>query len=227
MAYKFFDTQDRKKLNEGRTQGLGFAFCQLKNGNELHTVQPLSCCKDYLSDVVYSERTGKNYEIYGLATKKDGLFEDDKPGYLAIRILPYGTIRQEPYEGMEEDERKLKENHQRMVLFINHYERLLKLPSLTTVEPVDDTTYVLLVPSFWTEFCYRISLYALYIRCSLDWDGKREQEDFLRHVGGDDYFYVTKTMDKVRLMIEKGAPIQDMTGCFNPHNEGIHGFQFP
>ena len=80
---KIIDKQNRGKLNEGRNYQMGFAFCKKVSNKVLETIQPISPCKDYLNDVVYSERTGKNVSAYGLNTSKLGLFDKKKKSILS------------------------------------------------------------------------------------------------------------------------------------------------
>lgn len=233
MPFKFFDSaQSRLTLTEGRTRGLGFAFAQLKNGDELHAVHPISCCKDYLSDIIYSERTGRPYTIYGLTTAKLGLFEV-MPGYLVMRInqsmrstCSSGWKVIEDYVGMDKDIAALEANHPNMQLMVNWLEEKLGLTERTKIEKIGPNLFVCHLPNFWTEYCYRISLLSFLVRVSMAWDGKGEALEFIRTIKGEDAYFVGRVLPNIQALIKGTKVVQDMTRTgFNPHDSGIYSLK--
>lgn len=84
---------NRTVLSEGRNYGLSFAFIKNNNKNtkdKFDTVTPLSACKDYLNDFIFSE-IHKVYltEIYGYQHEKLINFFDEKDSVqMVISVLP-------------------------------------------------------------------------------------------------------------------------------------------
>ena len=84
---KLIDKQNRRTLGEGRNYGMGMA-CLKKDGDNFETVCPITACKDFISDVIYSELTGKPYYAYGLSTSKKDIFDyKNDEAYFVFAIL--------------------------------------------------------------------------------------------------------------------------------------------
>src|SRR5438552_3986472 len=84
--FKLVDAQDRRRLSEGRSYGVSYALAK-RNGNELHTVGPISPCREYLNYQIYSENSKKPFGKWGYRAKHEGLL-DDELMYLIVAILP-------------------------------------------------------------------------------------------------------------------------------------------
>src|SRR5665647_1670734 len=84
--YKLIDKGGRSVLNEGRSVGLGYGFCK-REGDTFTTAMPITACKDYLNDQVYSEVTGIPARNYGFSSVRQDIFADGW-GYLAMSVLP-------------------------------------------------------------------------------------------------------------------------------------------
>ena len=70
------EKHDRNVLIEGRSSGMGFAMLK-KDKTNYETVNPLSPCKDYLNEVVFTENTGYPTKAHGLDYKeKLDIFKD-------------------------------------------------------------------------------------------------------------------------------------------------------
>ncbi len=80
------DKFPRKVLIEGRSYGTSFALAALKD-NTFECVGPLSPCKDYLNDQVFSEETGIPCAAWGYKAIQVGLFKDGL-AHIAVRVLP-------------------------------------------------------------------------------------------------------------------------------------------
>src|SRR5687768_15710647 len=98
MGLTLVDKQDRSVLCEGRNYGIGFAFCK-RTGDVLETVQPVSPCKDYLNDVVYSEHSGQPFSAWGLRTSKKNIFYADEGAYVLFQVCKKGARGPTAYTG--------------------------------------------------------------------------------------------------------------------------------
>src|SRR5678815_2084268 len=142
------DKKDRKILSEGRNYQMGFAFCKKESHGKYSTVQPISACKDYLNDVVYSEMTGKPCAAYGLSVKKENIYDEEAGyAYMVIKILPYQ--RSSNYPNQEKDMQNLKENYKLLEKFINYFEEKKGLPHLSQITEIDEDRFFIRVPLFW------------------------------------------------------------------------------
>lgn len=220
------DNQNRLKLNEGRNYQMGFAFCKKVDDNTFETVQPISPCKDYLNDVVYSENTGKPCSVFGLTTKKENIFTEDYV-YMAIAICRhYYDIRSEKndhYKDYEKDTVRFKTNINNVVALLNFVEAEFGLDKYTTITEVEDK-YLFKIPVFWTKYVYLISLYSLLVRLAQYYDGKVTPKEFLSTYKED--------LDKQRWegaqpaynhLITTKVLIDDpkFTNSYSVHNSGI------
>lgn len=224
-SFTLIDKQNRGPLSEGRTYQLGFAFCK-RSGTELHTVHPLSPCKDYLNDVVYAETTGKSISAYGLSAKKQGIFEDGV-GYLVIKILPF---KNGDYPEMQKDIENLRATYPNIERLLNHYETLLGLETKTTVEPLSENTYLLQVPLFWCSQLWLISLYSLLVRVAQWYKGGESPEDFLRNKNNftQDSYLVQNAEGKLQRLLQGERPQEDLSGLHGVclHNAGVCNVRF-
>lgn len=235
---QIIDKLPRNGLSEGRCQGLGFGFAK-KEGETLVMVSPLSCCKDFLSEQVFSEATGKPYAIYGFASSKQDIFPGE--GYLVMGVLQkkYGTSFID-YPEMADDIKNMADNYHRLPEFIAWFEEKFKVDGRTKVEKIAENRYLATLPKFWIQFPYRISLCALLLRCAQRWDGKMDRMEYLKNcpteTGKFDNSTMYVTLVNINKMLNGNIPEQDMltpTGSgswaipFNPHNKGIYGYQFP
>lgn len=176
------DVCDRKKLSEGRNFNMGFAFCkQLSNGT-FETVQPISPCKDYLNDVVYTEHTGKPFQACGLSTVKHGIFENAPHAFLAIKMLPpKGSV----YTDLEASKKRLQQNYKHIETLLNFVEEQFSkygIDDRTAITPTQDPDlFLLAVPLWWCRTTHLISLYSLLVRMGQFWDGTVNPATFLEN----------------------------------------------
>lgn len=158
----------RSKLSEGRSHGLGFGFAKKIGKREFASVMPLSPCKDYLNDVVYTQNTkSKPKTIYGFEfTYEDNLFGKFY-SYLMIKVEPYKS--KEGYENMEEEQDALENNYNSICKFINFLEEKFPFKARTKVLTFDKESSICLlkIPSFWVKETYLISLYSAIVRAGL------------------------------------------------------------
>lgn len=227
--YILIDKQDRKVLIEGRSTGMGYGFCK-REGTTFTTVSPISACKDYLSDVVWSEATGGTGSWYGLTVKKLGLFAEGK-GYLATRILPdkYGNR----YNEQELHEKALEVGYKTNVqASMNWFERSVGLKEFTNIEPTTTPgVFIVELPSYWLQNMPLISLAGWIMRVAMrGWDEKEPLKSLAASANTDfqcDAYYQPKIIPKMERMI-KGEVIKCNPADHNfaPHGFGIVGFSF-
>lgn len=220
----YVSNHPRSVLTEGRNYGLGFGFAK-KDGNVLTSVMPISPCKDYLNDVVYTEKTGKPYSAWGLSTKKTGCF-DDGNAYLVMSVCLKGARSSYSYETYEKDKESLAKNAGYMQEAINWFEEKFGVNGRTKIEKIEDNLYVAIAPLFWVEATYLISLYALILRCAMEKSSGPAMEVLTKDAPSGDYGSAQAAVPKVEQMLGGKIPKQDMSKPFSVHNEGIVSFSF-
>lgn len=226
---KLIDKQYRSLLVEGRNYQMGFAFCKKVNTTVYETIQPISPCKDYLNDVVFSEITGKPVQAYGLKTKKLNIF--GRRAYIAIKICP-------SYSKEKEDKQNLNNNILNIEKFMNNFEVLLglrktKIKKITETEgnKDNDNSFIVSLPSDFLIGTYSISLYTLLLRVSQWYDGKQDVIEYLKtfKAFGPDIYIINSALPKLERIIKEGFPEQDLSclkGNTDVHNLGIVAFKW-
>jgi len=216
----FVDNQDRNKLCEGRNFGLGFAFCK-KTHEGVETVMPITTCKDFLNDVVFSEITEKPHSIYGLKTEKLGIF--GSKAYVALKILGYKNGSKHSHFDVEA--KQLNEIEQNAALLLWHFEDKLRVPR-TVFNHVNDSVVVAEICAFWCNGTYLISLWSLLIRVGLSFDNTKSPEAFLAKITSLDAYMAKAALVKINKMLYECIPAQNFPEGFRPHNCGIVSFDF-
>ncbi len=224
MAWKLIDKQDRSVLGEGRSQGIGYAFAKRK-GNTLTTSSPISPCKDYLNDSLYSEITGKPYSACGLNTTKQDIF--DTHAYLIMSVCLAGCRALKKYETYDKDVAALETNHAGMQKVINWLEDLLKIDGRTSIQRIAANQYVIIAPLFWAQATYLISLYTLIIRAALYYVDNTDIKAFLLNPNNPDAYMIKMAWPKVERMIGGEVPKQDFNAPTSWHGAGICYYPFP
>ncbi len=221
----------RSSLSEGRSRGVGHAFLRKTGPYSYEGIMPITACKDFLNDVVYTESTGKDWQAHGLFTKKTGVFEKQEFAYLETKVL-------KRYQGSPNDKRfndeckAIKENAVNIEVLIVMMERGLKLSGphsyIQMVDPKEDNHYVLALNINWVKSTFMISLVTLVARCGIWWDGKGGWRKFLDsydHESGDE-MSLKNAMRKYDWMVKNGVPVQNMDRI-SPHDLGIVSYQLP
>ncbi len=214
------NTHNRGILNEGRSCGMGHAFLVKKGENVYDAMMPITACKDFLNDVVYSERSGKAHRIYGFSTVKTGLFESSDMAYLETAILPYNRTTRK-HDNFEKQLKGLEENTKGIQACINELEKMLGFTTFSTLEKAEDNRFLLTIPLKWTESTFMISLVTLVARCGhyyKDGDVLAYFKDF--EEDGTDRGYLDSAHTKIKKMAKDGIPAQDMSDL-SPHDMGI------
>lgn len=238
--YKVVDKRGREYLTEGRRRGISFAFCK-RDGDTFNCIHPISACKDYLNDIVYTESTGVSVGFYGLNTHRQSIF-DGVMGYLAMKVLPYFHVKTLSVQDMA-DIKNVTDNTVGMVKFMNLWEDHLDIKGRTEIHNCEENMWVVFVPYWWCEVGWRISLYCLLLRNSYSWKGEALM-DFLKHKNNPDYLIFNTSMDKIERVYKKDPPpatypdagTRDVYGDyddspdvpkFDIHNTGIQSIHFP
>lgn len=233
MRVNIVDKMDRNVLGEGRSMQMGFAFCKKISEDSYETVHPISPCKDYLSDVVWTEHTGKHISCCGLTYNKRDIY-DGKTAYMAIKICKskYGST----YPDYEKDRENLSKNYKNIQTILNWVEDQLKIEQKTEIlQTSKDDIFFLKFDYFWSQYPYLTSLYALLVRIAQWYRGEKHPGKFLEEFchGADMYLWKTAG-PRLSYLIECGAtnvPKQAMTENHaeggHPHSSGIYGFLKP
>lgn len=220
---KIIDNKNRDVLSEGRNSQMGFAFCKQLKSLVFETVQPISPCKDYLNDVIWSENTNKTISACGLKYKKEDILNNEKV-FLAFKICP--RQRTSGYERsengvkytMEDDVKNLRKNYKNIQLLLNYLEEKLKIKNKSIIALSDDKkTYLAKLNPFWVSKLYLVSLVSLLIRMGQFYDGSMAPQQFL-----DTY---DKPLDKMLWLTAKKKLEKILAGTlpdqpFNPDDVG-------
>jgi hypothetical protein len=218
------DNQKRSILSEGRNYGLGFAFLNRLDENTFETVQPISPCKDYLNDVVYSEATGKPFAAWGLKTKKQGIF-DGEHAYMVISICKLGRSLSS-YLGYDEEMELMANNGENMAEFMHKIEAKLGIGK-TKFHQLADNLKLLEMDKQWVAGTYLISLYSLMLRVALSYKGGGVMTH-IKEIDSPDRMMLNGIKEKLLILFERkgNLPKQNMTNLEDVHNHGIVGANF-
>ena len=150
QKYVLIDNQNRGKLSEGRNYGFGSGFAK-REANKITTAMPITCCGDFLAEVIHAEHTGKSWSIYGFSYSKQNIF-DDKNGvaYLVCGILPINNGGK--YANQDRDTKALADNYKHLEKFINWFEKQFKLDKFTQIIKLkEENRYLFIIPAFWVS----------------------------------------------------------------------------
>lgn len=225
IGLKLIDRKKRSTLSEGRDYGFSSALAKNVNG-DIETVCPVTACKDFLNDVIYTEITGKPYSIYGLKYSKQNIFSDGV-GYLVFGIEKQGSFGSYDYPNYKRDLETLASNWKNLEKFINWFEKEFKLESLTKISQLGENRYLAVFPKFWAEGTYLISLYGLLMRTGFFYK-EGEPMQFLKNFKYDtkDVYIINSALPKIELMLNGKIPKQDLNECGCPHSLGIVSYKF-
>lgn len=220
------DKQNRRVLSEGKSYQMGFAFLKKVDDKTFETVQPISPCKDYLNDVIYSEHTGKDCHAFGLSYTKQNIFDGDK-AYMCFKICP--QFGGNTYQGMDEDIKNLNENSENVQKFLNFFEAKIGTEFVSKIEKVEDNLFMVTFPVFWCKYTYLISLFSLIIRCGQCYKGGDEMQFFTTFGKWGEVYNIKAAKPKVEMIMQGALPVQDLSkasGNTSIHNMGIVNFKF-
>lgn len=225
------ETKKRGVLNEGTNNGMAFAFLEKKEEDYL-SVQPFSPCKDYLDEVVTTEKTGIPTKGCGLIyPKKLNIFSD--VAYLGIKILKTKDNQYYYSDSFENDVETLKKNHKNIEKLVNQIEDIIGLKK-SVIEEQNDDYFLITLDSKWCDSTISISLYSLLIRVSMIYDGEMDYMKFLENYNYNNHDkHLIENMlkkEKLKLILEnKKLPPNRRAfsknalskGMQSPHGNGI------
>lgn len=233
---EIIDKQNRYVLSEGRNSGIGFAFLKRLDSEKYETVQPFSPCKDYLNEVVFTEKYNVPTKAHGLNyPKKLNIFTE--VGYLGFKIM---VSKQNNYgfntKGVDSDIENLNSNFHNIQLFLNLIEDKLGInPSL--IKKVDSNLYIVQLDTKWIISTPTISLYTLLLRIAQYYDGDSDIINFIEKYSKEtttqDKSLATALLPKFTTILDKGIlppqpkfslPPVDKPYTSSPHGYGIIGF---
>jgi hypothetical protein len=176
------DNCDRGVLSEGRNYGMGFAFLKKTGDNKFQTIMPITACKDYLNDVVYTEHTQREVSAYGLKTSFNNLLKESH-GYMVIKMLPRsdGGDYSVKNRNLAVDTKQLKDNYKNIQKFIN----LIAPEYKIVIRKADDDMFFIKLNKKWMSNNYAISLLTFLLRVSLYWDGVEDPLEFIKKIKND------------------------------------------
>ncbi len=228
---KVTDTQNRKLLGEGRNYGMGFAFCRPLDEalTEFETVQAITCCKDYLNDVVWAEANpGKSISVFGLKYTHRGDVYRDGAAFIIIKILPSNT----GWKGydVEKHEKQLHDHIDYVKVLLNSLDESLKLTATDIAEVVGiPNAYMLKLDTRWCISTASISLFTLICRMGQFYNGETPPRQFLEtYKDSLDLPLWTPTKEKVFKMLDTAYIPDSPTLLDQPvdrvHNSGLVAF---
>ena len=221
--FTFNDSQPRSVLSEGRDYAVGFALCK-RTGDHLETVGPISPCKDYLNDEVYSNHTGKPYGAWGYSAKDRKLWDAGR-AYVAFAICGAGARNPSKYAKMDRDLKAILDNWKNVQEFLNDFEAHCGCPTPTTIIKINDNMYVADCDLFWVKWTYLISLYTLIIRNAIYYKSG-DIIKFLESVDGYDTCMISSVMPKIKAIYGGKVPDDDYEKSRPWHDAGIQSFNF-
>lgn len=220
------DEKDRDPLGEGRTYGLGFAFSKRDN-NVIETAYPISPCREYLNDSLYSELTGKKVTIYGLKAFKQNLLDtENNKFYLVMAIMEKKNGKNySEYVHYKRDLDNLESNYHNLQKFINKFEQKLNVDGETEIIKLEENRFVCISPIYWSKWTYLISLYTLLLRVGFFY----KNGDIIEYLNNYDYcdedrYQIKGVIDKIVKMFDiktDDLPKQNFEEIKNPHSLGI------
>lgn len=219
--------QDRKELCEGRNYGVGFAIARPED-NQVVLLMPISPCKDYLNDIVWSEHTGKSGENCGLKSSPQQAF-DTGIACMVVAICHYQCGSN--YQKYDKEIKYLDDNLDKLCEFIIFFERHINASKkgpiiLTTAVKAETNRYVFYFDPIWVSAIYMISFYSMLIRMGVEggWGerGPSDPMEFLKTCECTDRGRCNKSMvGKIDKILSGDIPTPSMHDISRPHGQGL------
>jgi hypothetical protein len=217
---KFVDKQNRCVLCEGRSRGMGLALCKLE-GDTLSTVGPISPCRDYLNDEVYSNHTGKPFGAYGYHAKDRGLWKAGR-AYAAFCICGSGARSPSKYATMDRDLKAIDEGGENLQAFLNAFEKPFGATPTKLIK-FGPNMYVADADLLWVKWTYMVSLLSILITNGLEYKGG-DVIDYIKKLDGDDSYRIKEVMHKIKGIHSGNIPDDDWNKDRFWHDAGIQSF---
>lgn len=212
---------NRDHLIEGRNSGMGFAFLS-RSKNTYTGIMSVSCCKDYLNDVVIAENEKNNYpSIYGFVYQHQNLFKSRRR-YLFINIQ--GCRENCMTSNLAEMLNKLFINHKQLESIINEVENKLDVKSKTKIYKTNANGLLVNFSSYWTQTTYHISFYSLMLRIFMFYEGDVSIEEFAekyaKKVYYEDALYLKEIPKLIKIFSENEIEQTEKEDIKLIHNRG-------
>ncbi len=207
----------RSKLCEGRSSGIGHAFLKKVGDNKFEAVQPISPCKDYMNDVVYSELTGKPFQAWGLSTKKQDIFVGGK-AYVATAST---TNCKSDEKGIEFEAKALKDNLENITKAMNGIEEMLGVKDKTKLIFIEENLVFAEISDQWVTSTWACSLWGTIFRSVLTSAGDEPLKEMEKTKVACDQQRMPDIINKINHWAKNGFPKQDFSKSVFWHDEGI------
>lgn len=231
------ETKDRKVLGEGRNQGMGFALLKKVEENKFETVNPISPCKDYLAEVVFTENTGLSTSGCGLQyPQKLGILED-KVSYLVFKNMKTnGRTFSIEGKSFETYSKEIKDGIKNIENFINKFQMKFRGFTKCMIEEANDDQFLVTFDTRWAQSTHSISLLSLLLRIGKNYtDNKKSITRHLISIDNKciDYSLVNSCFKNIVITLEnkKLPPMPEAhikarkaSSSWTPHNYGIGGW---
>lgn len=182
---KITELQDRSKLSEGRSWGIGFTILN-KIEDVYETFLPFTACRDYLNDFTYVESTKKEIgSIHGYKHKLLDCFENQQYFYIGVKTVHYNAGKN--WDLFPQCEKILKSNYKVLEQLLNNLESEIGLEDKTSIE-LDEETLIIKAPIFWSKSTALISAYTLLIRCLFNIPEADLKQDFINIINNNKCF---------------------------------------
>lgn len=225
---------NRGVLFEGRSSGMGFAMLKRTGDSTFDTVQPISPCKDYLNEVIFTE----NYDVptagCGLKySKKNNIL--DKTSFMVITAQTvhkgegfyYNKLSFKQYSELLEKNYKVAER------FLNILEKAIGITG-TKITKANDTYYLVELDMEWAKSTFAISLYTLLLRVGIFYDEDKYKDDimsFLENVGTDtnniEMFLIKSAIPAIQEILKKSkipSQSEDTINVVRNNGGSPHGY---
>ena len=224
---KITEVKDRNVLSEGRSSGIGFALLKKLSNTEFETVQPLSPCKDYLNEVVYTENTGIPSKACGLIyPEKLNIF--DTTFYMGIEIMKTISDKYSYSSSFEADQKHLKNNYKEIEVFLNYFEDKFHMSNRTIITEAEEGRFLVEGPIEWVSSTWGISLYTLLLRCALVYQNPQDPIAYLANYSYNfmDRDLINSSLSVIKILLKEGElPISNYKGSessyWSPHSDGF------
>lgn len=229
---KITEKCNRQVLNEGRDSGMGFAVLKRVDDENYITVNPVSPCKDYLNEVVFTENTGYPTSGCGLVYSKVNDVFKEKTSFLTFKVQK--TKNGDFYienKTFEDYKKEVDDGYKNIENLINKYQRPFRFAPCK-ITPANDEYYLVEVDTRWMKSTYSVSLLTLLLRVGKNFKEKQSVVEFLLSVSNTsiDYTLINScfkrilkvytckklpSIKKIHIKNKKDNP------SFSPHGLGI------
>lgn len=155
-----------------------FAIIDSKSGE---TITPFCKCKDYFTDMFWSNAVKKDVSIFGFKWKpnQDNGVLDKQTFTIAIKLRDRDTGSNIAIE---------KKNATTIRALLNKFERKLKFKLSKAILDSDESHIILTVPKGWSDKPYLVSALFFLIRLGFSYDGKENPIEFFTKAKSGDYY---------------------------------------